>query len=194
MMAQDRAVVNEHNSVHVKLGGLIISAVRTMSGRAEVVVGRPGLPNIQKALTTGGAVLFETPDAGLFEVRLLAAYATQAEFLITQISPRQGIAGGLVEQDVSNAPFTPSELARIAESLRQIGGSLTARSDVTAEQMDLVLRKLDEMREASERLGRKDWMSYVLGTLTSLAISGTFDREVARALFTGRGRGSVLAL
>src|SRR5712692_1993410 len=130
MMAQDRALVNEHNSVHVKLGGLIISALRTSSEGVDVVVGRPGLPNIEKSLTTGGAVLFETPDAGLFEVRLLAGYATQAEFLISQISPRQGIAGGLVDQDASNSPFTPSELARIADSLHHIGLGLSARSEV----------------------------------------------------------------
>jgi hypothetical protein len=187
MMAQDRAVVHEHNSAHVKLGGLIISARRTSSERVDIVVGRPGLPNVEKSLKTGEAVLFETPDTGLFEVRLLAGYATQAEFLVSQISPRPGIAGGLVDQDASNSAFTPAELAKIAESLDRIRLELSARSDVTPEQLDLISRKLDEMQTASERLGRKDWMNYAVGTLTSLAITAAFDREVARALFQAAG-------
>jgi len=183
MMAQDRVVVKEHNSVHAKLGGLIISALRTTSDGVDVVVGRPGLPNIERGLRTGGAVLFETPDDGLFEVRLLTSSANQAEFLITHISPRQGIAGGLVDQDPSNSPFTPSELAKIADSLQRIRLSLSRRSDVTPEQMDLISRKLDEMRAASERLGRKDWMNLAVGTLTSIVVTAALDREVAKALF-----------
>jgi len=79
------------------------------------------------------------------------------------------------------------ELAKIADSLHRIRLALSARSDITPEQVDLISRKLDEMRAASERLGRKDWMSYAVGTLTGIVITAAFDREVAKALFQAAG-------
>ena len=188
MMAQDRVIVHEHNSVQAKLGGLIISALRTTSDHVDLVVGRPGLPNLESSLRIGGAVLFETPDDGLFEVRLLAGSVTQAEFLISHISPRRGIAGGFVDQDLSNSPFTPAELAKIADSLHRIRLSLSERPDVTPEQMDLISRKLDEMRAASERLGRKDWMNLAVGTLTNIVVTAALGHEIAKALFQAAGK------
>jgi hypothetical protein len=187
MMARDQVVVPEHNSVQVKLGGLIISALRTTSDSVDVVVGRPGLPNIEKTLRTGGAVLFETPDDGLFEVRLLAGSVNQAKLLISHISPSPGIAGGFVDQDHSNSPFTAAELARIADSLQRIRLALSERPDVTPEQLDFISRKLSEMQGASERLGRKDWMNLAVGTLTSIIVTAALDRGVGKALLQAAG-------
>jgi len=187
MMRQERIVVMEHSSAQAELGGLIISAHRTLSSQVELVIGRPGLPNIEKTLGTGGAVLFETPDDGLFEVRVLSTSLAQAGLLVSHVSPRPGIAGGLVDQDATNSPFTPTELARIADSLHRTRLSLSERRDITPEQMDLISRKLDEMQAASERLGRKDWMNLAVGTLTSIIVTAALDRGVAKALLQAAG-------
>lgn len=186
-MEQERLTVQERNSVQAKLGGLIVTAAQTLMDSVDLVVGRPGFPNVEKTLRVGRAILFETPDQGLFEVRVLATNMMQAQLLISHISPRPGIAGGFVDQDPSNSPFTPAELARISDSLQRIRNSLSESQDVTPEQMEFISRKLDEMQEASERLGRKDWMNLAIGTLTSIIVTAALDRGAAKALLQAAG-------
>ena len=102
-MDQERVVVNERDSAQTELGGLIVSAVHTFSDRVDLVVGRPGLPNIETTLRVGGTVLFETPDEGIFEVRVFSMTSVSATLLISHVSPHPGIAGGLVDQEPSNS-------------------------------------------------------------------------------------------
>jgi hypothetical protein len=186
-MDQERIVVKERDSTESDLGSLIVSGLETYSDRVSFVVGRPGLPNIQSTLRVGGAVFFETPDEGIFEVRVLSTKPDSATLLISHVSPRPGIAGGLVNQDPDNSPFMPDELSRIAADLEQVRLAISGRSDVTPEQLEYISRKLDEMRSASERLGRKDWMNLAVGTLTSVIVTTALDPTVARALIAAAG-------
>jgi hypothetical protein len=183
---QETLVVRENNSAQSELGGIIVSAVETNNGRAKLVVGRPGSPNLESTLSTGGAALFETPE-GLFEVRVMSTTAVQVTVLLTQVSPRPGFAGGFVEQDSDNAPFTSAELVRIATSFQQIQRILSERSDVSPEQLDFVSRKLDDVQRVAEKLGRKDWINLVLGTLSSIVVSAAFSDPVRSALFQTAG-------
>jgi hypothetical protein len=81
----------------------------------------------------------------------------------------------------------PDELSRIAADLEQVRLAISGRSDVTPEQLEYISRKLDEMRSASERLGRKDWMNLAVGTLTSVIVTTALDPTVARALIAAAG-------
>jgi hypothetical protein len=180
-LIQETIYVKERNSTQAKMGGLIVSVVQIHYQGARLVVGRPGLPNVESTFSTGGALLYETPD-GLFEIRLMSTAAgDQVMVLLSQVSPRPGITGGFVDQDSNNAPFTPPELVRIAASLEQIRLAMSERPDVRPEQLDFIARKLDDMRAASERLGRKDWMNLALGTMTSVIITGAFTPNAGRA-------------
>jgi len=181
MSLQKLVIIEERRSTQADLGGLILSAVQTRSDRAQIVVGRPGFPNVEATLTVGGAILFETPD-GLFEVRVMSTTINQVEVLISQISPMPGIAGGFVDKVPENTPFSTDELKRIASSLENIRLAMNERSDVTPEQLDFISRKLDEMQAASERLGRKDWMNLAIGTLTSIIVTAALASTVAKAL------------
>ena len=183
-MEQETLTVEQYRSGLVK--GLVISVRSvTRADDCHLVVGRPGQPNVtQKGMTAGDAVLYETPE-GLFEIRVLALnYGTSsAQFLVTQVSPRGGILAGVIDdRQVGNEAFTPAELGKIAVSFTQINVSLSARDDLTQEQLALISRKLDEMRQAAERLGRKDWVNYAMGTLTSLFITAAFAPEQTRAI------------
>ena len=186
-MAQERIIVGERSSTQGELGGLIVSARKTYPDAVEFVVGRPGLPNIETRLGVGGAVLFETPDEGIFEVRVLATGMSKTTFLISQVSPHSGIAGGLADQDLSNSSFTASELVRIADSLQSIRIEMSERTDVTPEQLDLISRKLDELQASSQRLGRKDWMNLAIGTLTSIIVNAALGPDIGKALFRAAG-------
>ena len=181
-------MISEHvrvlpgDSTITDLGGLVLAGRKIVNGSATLIIGRPGMPNLPRDFDLGGAVLFETPD-GTLEIRALKLAAGQAEFLITQISPKPGIAGGFVEQEPSNTAFSEEELTRISESLNKIHLQLEERDDITSEQMDLISRKLAEMQEAATRLGRRDWMNLAVGTLTTAAVSAALSPEVSRALF-----------
>jgi hypothetical protein len=187
-MARETIVVPEHDSILAEFGDLIVSVdqITFQDRTAEVVVGRPGLPNLKKVLGIGSAVLFETPS-GLFEIRVLSVSFQAVKILLTEVSPHPGIAGGFVDQGADNLPFTPPELIRIAVSIRQIRQVMSERSDIKPEQLDLISRKLDEMQHASERLGRKDWMNYAIGTLTSIIVTAAFAPDVAKALLKAAG-------
>ena len=189
MLQQERVTVLQNQSEQTKLGQLIISVRGRTGDEIEFVVGCPGLPNVHKEFfRVGDSVLFETPDDGIIEVRVMAVGVTiGARFLISQVSPRTGIAGGFVDQDPSNAPFTPSELEQIASSLTQMRQEISLWQNVTSEQLDLISRKLDEMQSAAQRLGRKDWMTYVAGTLTGIMVNAAVDREVGKAIFEVAG-------
>ena len=185
-MLQEQLTIKERSTVISETTGLIISALRTTSYVADIVVGQPGLNNLSVTLNLGGAALFETLE-GVFELRALSISSVDVLLLVTRISPRPGVAGGLVDQNPENTPFLPEELERIAQSIDQIKTSISNRSDVTAEQLRYLSEKLDEMQEASERLGRKDWINYALGTLTSVVITAAFDPAAAKALLRAAG-------
>jgi len=185
-LIQETLVIRQRNSIQAENGWVIVSAVETYPDSAKLVVGRPGLLNVEATLSVGDAVLFETPN-GLFEVRVMSTGPTQVTVLVTQVSPRPGIAGGFIDQDSDNAPFTVAELGKIEESARQILNTMRARSDVSPEQLDFISRKLDDMQKASERMGRKDWMNLALGTLSSIIVTAAFPPDVAKALFRAAG-------
>jgi hypothetical protein len=180
-MLQERLTVPYRATAQSEKTGLLISALNTDTSGAEIVIGRPGLKNLRVKLILGDAVLFETPE-GLFEIRVLANSAASVALLVTQISPRPGIAAGLVDQNPENTPFLPQERDRIARSVEEIKVSMSSRPDIQPEQLRYLFEKLDEMSDASERLGRKDWINFALGSVTSVIISAAFDPVAAKAL------------
>jgi len=182
-MQQEQLIVHDRDSSQAELGRLVISARETSVSVVELVVGRPGLPNTEKRLRVGEAVLFETPDDGVLEVRVIQTTGNWAKILITQVSPRPGIAGGLVSDDPNNSPFTPDELVQVRGSIQRIKLVMSSRPELPPEQFDFISRKLDEMQEASERLGRKDWMNLAIGTLTSTIVTAALSTDTARTLF-----------
>lgn len=173
-------------SVSTQHGGLIVSVIRSNATVVHCVVGRVGFPGVKRELNVGYAVLFETPDEGLFEIRLMHInYGAHdsGEFLITRLTPQRGIAAGFIEQDGSNTLFSEEEVKRIATSIAEVVEAVSARSDLTAEQLDFVVRKLDEMSEAANRLGRRDWTNLAIGMLTNVIVSATLGSDASKFLF-----------
>jgi hypothetical protein len=182
-MRQERIEVSSGTSEVAELGGLVITARGTAPDGATLVVGRPGLPNLVQRLSLGDALLFETPDSGIIEVRVLTSSHAAVALLLSEVSRRPGLAAGFVDQDASNSAFSAEELKQLADSLTQIRTEMSARSDLTPEQLSLISRKLDEMRDAAGRLGRRDWMNLAIGTLTGVVVNAALPPDVGRALF-----------
>lgn len=183
-MQQVSIEVQQYRSGSVPFSRLVISVPQVSAfASCDVVIGFPGLPNVKQRLGVGDAVLFETTEDGILEVRAAALHGSSAEFIVSQVSPRFGIGAALLTNDPTNLPFAEAERERIAQSISAVKTKLSESGRYTAEQLSLINRKLDEIAAASERLGRKDWLNYVAGSLTGLCISAAFAPDVTRSFF-----------
>jgi hypothetical protein len=181
-MNQEQITIPERDSSQAKVGSIIIS-VRNLSARGcDLSVGFPGMRNAAATLDIGDAILYETLE-GILEVRLLGFNTVQARFLVTHVAPRPGIRAGAIEGDPYNGPFTESELTRVATSIEKIKIELSNQRGLLSEQSKLLNHKLDEIADAAHRMGRKDWLLYALGSLTSLVYGAAFAPEVATRIF-----------
>lgn len=84
------------------------------------------------------------------------------------------------EETNSNAPFTIDERGRVVEGLEEIKAYLKSAKTFTLEQQKLIDHKFDYLVEASSRMGRKDWLVLLLGTLLSTAVTVGLDGASTR--------------
>ncbi len=162
--------------------GVVVSFREWAAGNPRLVIGAPGQPNAVRLMQLGDAVLYETPTHGLVEVRLTDVRPSDVVLLITRVSPRLGFTAALDESDIQNAPFSTDELAKIETDIASIKNSMSERTDIEPDKLELLYRKLDEVAAASQRMGRKDWAMFVAGTLTNVIVGAAFAPEAARAL------------
>ena len=126
-----------------KIGKLILSVQETSSSRVSFVVGRTGFPNVLCGnAKVGEAVLFETYDDGIVEVRFYHHHIrNKLVFRIARVAPAKGITGGLLDIDPQNAPFEQAEIARIGECMETVKEAVRQRSDlVRPEQMEFLAK------------------------------------------------------
>jgi hypothetical protein len=83
---------------------------------------------------------------------------------------------------LDNRLFTASEQSLIATKLDQIKVYLLEGQQFAAEQTEFVEGEIAYLRESSERLGRKDWLTILLGGLFGLAVTLALGPEKARGL------------
>jgi hypothetical protein len=76
-----------------------------------------------------------------------------------------------------NMPFSPDEQAVITQGLRAIKEDSQQKYSLTDDQMEHFAAKLDEIEEASRRIGRKDWVLLFYGALFSLGITNVLSSD-----------------
>lgn len=104
--------------------------------------------------------------------------------LWAELEHTRDVLKGSQYEAVENTPFTPAEQAEISNQLRAIKASLQENFELTAEKLSQVGERLDEVEEASHRLGRKDWILLFAGTVFTLIITGTVTPDVAQHILT----------
>jgi len=162
--------------------GLVLTVRQAFGSESDVVVGFPGLPNEKRRLFTGDALLYETP-MGTYEIRVLSQNSIQVRFLVTQLSPTPSIAGAFSSADPSNTQFSAEELQKIALSFEEVKVKVSSQPEIQPEQIELIHKKLDEIKDAATRLGRKDWINYAAGAITSACASAAFAPDVTKGIF-----------
>jgi hypothetical protein len=82
-----------------------------------------------------------------------------------------------------NMPFTKDEQRNIEVRLQEITEQLKEQYQLTKEQTEHIDEWRDEVVEASTRMGRKDWLIYLLGTITALTIAATVPSGLGEHAF-----------
>jgi hypothetical protein len=83
---------------------------------------------------------------------------------------------------IDNTPFTPSEQRHIAEQLSELKQHVFVGQQFQAKQAEFIEVQFSYLKEASERMGRKDWLNVALGGLVSLIVGLALDPDKAKAL------------
>ncbi len=174
--------VSENDSEEVGSTPLYLCVQTARGKNCDVIIGYPGLDSKDCTLSTGGAILYETPT-GTFHIRVKTQNYEKVNFVVTLLSPTPSIAGAFNSTDPSNTEFSELERAKIRSSFEKVKVELRSRHDIAQEQIELINKKLDDILEASDRLGRKDWINYAAGLLTSTCVSAAFTPAVTETIF-----------
>jgi hypothetical protein len=70
-----------------------------------------------------------------------------------------------------NRTFGPNELTEIRREITELHAEVSFLTELNLEQQEALNQSLEEIKSGSERLGRKDWLTYVIGVGTSLVIA-----------------------
>jgi len=93
-------------------------------------------------------------------------------------------AGANQSDRTDNSTFTQDEQKQITAQLQKTKNQLKEKFELTDEQMTHITERLDEVAEASERIGRKDWLLLFGGTIFNLIVTDTVTPGVAGHIFT----------
>lgn len=92
--------------------------------------------------------------------------------------------------EVGNEPFSEEEKKRISASIHELLQFVTKTATHTPAQLEFVATRLQHLEEASHRLGRKDWITLAMGTLTNIVVGVALSPDAAKELL--RTAGSLL--
>jgi hypothetical protein len=103
------------------------------------------------------------------------------------IGQEKALSTAAASADLDNRPFTAAEQSLIATKLDEIKAYLLGGQRFAADEADAVERGFAYLKEAADRMGRKDWLNILIGGLISLAIGLALEPEKARGLLRPAG-------
>jgi hypothetical protein len=93
------------------------------------------------------------------------------------------LLGAASDAALENTPFTSDERNEIARQLDQLKEYAAHTASVSSQQLAELDTKLDYLREAGDRLGRKDWLNIAVGTMLGWYVAVPAPPEVGRHMF-----------
>jgi hypothetical protein len=79
-----------------------------------------------------------------------------------------------------NSPFNPQEQAQIAAQLNEIKELLVRTEQLEGERLRAIEARLDYLRDASTRMGRRDWLNIFYGTIFAWALTALIPPDGVR--------------
>jgi hypothetical protein len=90
-----------------------------------------------------------------------------------------------IPDPADNASFTPSEREEIAARLDAIKRyAKEAYPELSSQQFADIERGIDELKEATERVGHKDWRIMLYGTALNMIVTDLVPPHIVQSIFT----------
>ena len=89
--------------------------------------------------------------------------------------------------DLENFPFSDAEQSRISVAVNELREFLISSAKHSDSQVQFITTRLQHLEEASHRLGRKDWITLAMGTLTNIVVGAALAPDAARELLRTAG-------
>ena len=83
-------------------------------------------------------------------------------------------------EEAGNDPFSPMEQTRISAAVNELKQFLVSTGEYSEKQLQFIEHRLAHLEESSKRLGRKDWITLAMGTLTNIVVGVALAPEAAR--------------
>jgi hypothetical protein len=113
---------------------------------------------------------------------------TESPDLWNAISQEKNLIEASASSDTSNALFSNNEREYISAALAEIKEYILSTQSFTPEQTKYIEDRLHYLKEASERMGRKDWITLTVGVLTNIIVGVALAPDAARELFHVAGQ------
>jgi len=123
-------------------------------------------------------------------LRSLSAWARELKYnaenrdLWEELKQTSAALTRIQQEDVADAPFTADARAEIAGRIKEIKQEARTNPDLPAEQVTGIERKLDDLVGASERVGRKDWLTMLYGAAFGMIVNDTVPPHVVQSIIT----------
>jgi hypothetical protein len=89
--------------------------------------------------------------------------------------------------DFENSTFTIDEQDRISKAITELKSFLISTNRHSSEHIQFIEERLNHLEESSKRLGRKDWITLAMGTLTNIIVGVALAPDAARELIRNAG-------
>jgi hypothetical protein len=110
------------------------------------------------------------------------AYVTSTPDLWAELQQMPEVLTAAQAADASNASFTPDEQAGIGRHIDEIKQLVREQFELTSEQLAAIDQRLDDGKESSKRLGRKDWLMAFYGGLISTVMTDEIPPHVIQTI------------
>jgi len=151
--------------------------------------GRPAGPyHGYFTVTDGPSGAFNFTDWDGVQKRL-ASWADEIRYVVgtpdawTDVQRMLPIAGD-GEGSLGNMPFTADEQIAIAGRIEEIKQQARDNPELTPEHISGIEQKLDELVEASRRVGKKDWRVMLYGMAFGLIVNDAVPSHVVQGIIT----------
>jgi hypothetical protein len=97
------------------------------------------------------------------------------DIFTTASRPDSPVQALIVAPSLENHPLSPEERQLVAQKLGELEAYIHSNRELTTDQLQILGDQIRYLAESSERMGRKDWLTVLLGVLFGFVISGIFD-------------------
>jgi predicted Zn-dependent protease with MMP-like domain len=87
-----------------------------------------------------------------------------------------------LEQTSDNAPFTAEQQAEIASRIDEVKALVRETFELEVGQLEGIDQKLEEIKEASTRVGRKDWRIMLYGAAFGMILTDAIQPGVVQSI------------